>query len=338
MIMNNILIVKPGAIGDLLQLTPVLRAIKTAYPHAAISLLVGSHATASLFKYNPHLSETIVYEKKGAHKSLSKFFKLWRYLRQNRYDLVLNYQRSSLKGWVLTTAALPCRILVYHKARDRIVHAVVNYLETVASLGVFTADHGLELITGHEDDAFAEKLFSNAEYAYNPVIAINPSASHPVNRWGTAQFAALADALAERRSAKIIIIGGTEDVGLAEEIMANVRSTPLSIAGKTTLLQLGSVLKRCDALVTGDTGPMHLATAVGTRVVALFGAADPQRTGPLGEGHTVIQAKGVPCVPCQSRTCRNRTYLACMEKIAVENVFDTVAGTLGKQSTIEPVE
>jgi ADP-heptose:LPS heptosyltransferase len=104
----------------------------------------------------------------------------------------------------------------------------------------------------------------------------------------------------------------------------------LLLTGRTTLLQLGAVLEQCDILVTGDTGPMHAATAVGTRVVALFGAADPDRTGPLGRGHRIIQAPGVACVPCRSRTCRNPVPLECMKKIAPETVYETIVEMLRK--------
>jgi ADP-heptose:LPS heptosyltransferase len=85
-------------------------------------------------------------------------------------------------------------------------------------------------------------------------------------------------------------------------------------------------------LVSGDTGPLHLATAVGIPVVALFGAADPARTGPVGKGHLVVRAEKVPCVPCRSRTCSNPRYLECMEKISAESVFNAVSTLVGKGS------
>ncbi len=325
---KNILIIKPGAIGDLVQLTPVLRALKKRYPDALISLIVGSSVTAELFKYDPYVSETVVYEKRGEHSSLRSFFAVWSRLHKKRYDLVINFQRSNFKTWLLATAAFPCRILVYHKTKAEGVHAVVNYLETVAPLGIASSDLVPELHTGTEDTRFAGAFFTNEGLMGKPVIALNPGASHAVNRWGTAQFAALADSLAERLSAKIIIVGGAEDVVLAEEIAARTRSRPLMMAGKLKLLQLGAILKKCDVLVSGDTGPLHLAVAVGARVVALFGAADPDRTGPLGSGHRVIQAHDVPCVPCRSRRCADRVYLECMKKITVQEVYDAVEGMI----------
>ncbi len=329
---DNILIIKPGAIGDLLQLTPVIRALKSRYPQAGISLLVGSPSTSELFKYNAHVHETMVFDKAGAHKSFRALLQLWRRLRRNKYDLVINFQRSNLKTWFLASAAFPCRILVYHKARSRTVHAVVNYLETVAPLGIDAAKMkmSLEITLSAEERAFAKEVIFSLGGAGKPLIALNPGASHPVNRWATDRFAALSDMLTQKLSARVIIIGGKEDIHLADEIAAKTGSKPLNMTGKASLLQLGALLEQCDVLVSGDTGPMHIATAVGTRVVALFGAADPARTGPVGSGHRVIQAADVPCLPCKSRSCNNKAYLECMEKIPVSLVFETIRDMLNK--------
>ncbi len=325
---SNILLIKPGAIGDLLQLTPVIRALATRYPGARISLLVGTRETATLFQHNPHVSEVVVFDRRGEHRTFSSFLKLWSHLLRKKYDLVIHFQRSNLKAWFLASASMPCRVLVYHKANDPNIHVVENYFETIAPLGIAAADRSLELYTGEDDQRFADKLFSDLRPVSGPVIALNPGASHHVNRWKAERFTALADALAERMSATIIIIGGKEDEDLARSIASAAVSKPFVMAGSATLLQLGAVLKRCDLLISGDTGPLHLATAVKTRVVALFGAADPARTGPVGPGHRVIQAKDARCVPCRSRVCSNKVYLDCMEKITVQDVLDVVLDML----------
>src|SRR5512137_2876579 len=133
---KTILIIKPGAVGDLLQMTPVLRALRRYSPESTITMLVGSATTASLFTYNPHVNETIIFDRTGKHRSLSAKLELWKTLRARRYDLVLNFQRSNLNAWFLTAASLPSRLLVYHKAKGRTVHAVANYLETLGPLGI----------------------------------------------------------------------------------------------------------------------------------------------------------------------------------------------------------
>jgi ADP-heptose:LPS heptosyltransferase len=325
---HNILIIKPGAIGDLLQLTPVLRALRALFPASRISLLVGSAATAELFRHNPHVHETIVYEKKGEHRSLPSFLRLWQRLHAARYDLVLNFQRSNLKTWLLAASAFPCRVLVYHKSDRRDLHAVVNHLETIGPLGASSASLDLELFPGPEDRSFARGILASWTGDGRPVIALNPGASHPVNRWSAGQFSALADLLEEKLNAHIVIVGGTEDVKLAEDVARGTRSKPLSMAGKATLLQLAALLEQCDLLVSGDTGPLHVAAAVGTRVAALFGAADPARTGPVGRGHRVIRAEDAACVPCRSRSCENSVHLDCMKKITPEKVFSVAADML----------
>ena len=328
----NILIIKPGAMGDLLQMTPVFRALKNKIPQARISVLVGNRASTELFRHNPLIHETIVFDRRGEHHSLSALFKLWQRLRGSHYDTVLNFQRSNLKSWFLASAAFPSRILVYNKARRRIVHAVVNHLETLGGLGINPSEVKpcLELFLGEKDVQYAQELFGLNGFAGKTVVAINPGASHPVNRWGAEKFALLADKLAEQLSVNVIIVGGREDEPLATEIVSTSRTKPLVLTGKTDLLQLGAVLKRCALLVSGDTGPMHMATAVGTRVVALFGAADPARTGPVGTGHRVVQASGVECIPCRSRRCTSDQHLQCMEKITVEQVFDVIASMLAE--------
>jgi heptosyltransferase II len=325
---RNILIIKPGAVGDLLQMTPVVRALKKYSPEARITFLVGSGSTAELFRNDPRVSETIVFDRTGLHRSFSALGALWSMVRSRRFDLVLNFQRSNLKAWFLASAALPCRVLVYHKAKGRTVHAVVNYLETLAPLGISPTETDLELVLDDASRAYARELFSSRGLEGTPVVALNPGATHAVNRWPAARFAELADLISERLSAQTIIVGGPDDVPLAEEIRALSRTKPFSLAGRTSLLQLGAVLEKCSVLVSGDTGPLHMATAVETKVISLFGAADPARTGPVGSGHRIIQAPDVACVPCRSRTCSNPSYLECMVKITAAMVADAVAAAV----------
>jgi len=327
---QNILIIKPGAVGDLLQMTPVIRALNGYSPGAKISLLVGSEITAALFKNDRRITETIIFERDGRHRSLSSRLTLWNHLHAKGYDLVLNYQRSNLKTWFLASAAFPCRVLVYHKTESRTVHAVVNYLETLTPLGLIPTDLDLELFLDDESRAFARNFFSSQDLDGKIVIALNPGATHEVNRWPTNRFAELADLITDQLHGCPLIIGGPDDVPLAGEIIARSRVKPISLAGNTSLLQLGAVLERCNMLVSGDTGPLHLATATGTKVIGLFGAADPARTGPVGKGHRVIQAGTIPCVTCRSRRCNNQNYLECMESITALEVADVAAAMLRK--------
>jgi len=321
----RVLLIKPGAIGDLLQLSPVLRALKQSCPEARISILVGNAASVDLFRHNPLVDEILVYDKRGAHRSWRAFGRLWLELRRRNFDLVANYQRSNLKGWFLAAAALPCRVLVYHKQKNEIVHAVRNHLQAIAPLvgDPRLLDPVLELHLGPAEERWAAELFDQETLTGRPVVALNLGASHPVNRWPTARFAELAEKLQAARIG-VVLVGAAADRELADAVLAKTGSRPLDLVGRTSLLQLGALLKRCSVVVSADTGPMHMATAVGTPVVALFGAADPARTGPVGEGHLVLQGAGPACIPCRSRTCRHTPQLECMERITADQVLNAL--------------
>lgn len=328
---KKILIIKPGAMGDLLQLTPTIRTLRKRFTDAHIDILVGNSASVDLFRHHPDIADILVYDRRGEHRSFSALLSLWKKLNNRSYDLVINFQRSNMKTWFLTSAALPCRILTYHKTRKKVIHAVLDHLKTVKPLGVYPDGEELDLYLSPDDRQYAIELFESHAMDNRPVVAINPGASHPVNRWSTAQFAALADRVSKELNAAVIIVGGGGDTPLAHEIDQLSISHPLLLTGTTTLLQLGAVLEKSALLVSGDTGPMHMATAVRTPVIALFGAADPERTGPVGAGNRVIKANNLACVPCRSRKCSNSHYMECMERITVDDVFEAVKKMLQKR-------
>ena len=322
---SNILITKPGAIGDLLHITPVIRMLSQRFPKAKITLLVGSPSTAAMFDHHPGVYETIVFDKRGSHRTFRALVALRRRLKASRYDLVLNYQRCNLKLWFLALSTLTCRVLIYHKTRTRKVHSVMNHFETVYPLGIRPDDMELDLFLSPTDDEYATKVI---EAHSGPFIALNPGASNRIKCWSTQRFAELADRLSADFGACVVIVGAPDERDLADAICGNMQTTPIDLLGKTNLLQLGAILKRCSVVVSGDTGPLHMATAVGTPTVALFGAIDPERTGPVGEGHRIIRHGELSCVPCNAKRCGNTVYLECMDRISVDEVFLAVAQIL----------
>ncbi|MFZ4855526.1 MAG: glycosyltransferase family 9 protein [Desulfuromonadaceae bacterium] len=319
---KKILIIKPGAIGDLLHISPALRALKEHFPDALVDIMVGSRSTKCLFELNPHIRRVLHFDRKGDHRSLSAFTALWHEVHKENYDLVINFQRSAVKVWLLVMAALPCRVLVYHKTRHRKVHAVVNHLETLVPLGINVKDTdlNLELYLGEEDTQFATEQIPMAGMGGKPLIALNLGASNRIKCWAPQSFAQLGDRIAGELGAGIILVGGTDELDLADLVMNAALVKPLNLVGKMSLTQLGALLQRCKLLVSGDTGPLHLATAVGTRVIGLFGAIDPERTGPVGNGHRVIRHPEVPCVPCNGKKCHHTPSLECMTRITVDEV------------------
>jgi ADP-heptose:LPS heptosyltransferase len=327
---KSVLVIKPGAIGDLLQITPTIRELSRVLPDARITVMVGIEGTVPLFTHNPHVAEVLVYDRKGLHKGFFAFFRLLRQVFATRYDMVVNFQRASIGTWLITLAALPRKVLVYQKTRTRRVHAVLNHLETISPLGVDTAHANLELELHIpvDDEQRAERMILEAGLVGKPLIAINPGASSLIKCWPPHKFSQLIDRLQRELAAGVIVVGGPGEQYLYDAIAKDMEAPPHNLIGKTSLLTLGAILKQCVTLVSGDTGPLHLATAVGTRVVALFGAIDPDRTGPIGAGHIVVRHPEVPCVPCVAKKCINPYYLECMEKIEVDEVFDIIVSMI----------
>jgi len=329
---KKILIIKPGAIGDLLHITPTIRALKGKFPEARVDIMVGSRATTCLFANNPYISRVLFFDRKGEHRSWNSFSALCRDVAAAGYDLVINFQRSTFKVWLLTMAAMPCRVLVYHKSRKRRMHAVVNHLETVAPLGIDVTreELDLELYPAAEDRQFAAELLQAEGVAVRKLVALNLGASNRIKCWRPASFARLAERLAAVADVAVVLIGGRDELDLAAEVMAAAKVPPLNLVDRLSLTRLGAVLQQCRLLVSGDTGPLHLATAVGIPVIALFGAIDPERTGPVGRGHRVISHPELCCVPCNDRICRHTPELECMDLITVDEVFAAAAALLQK--------
>lgn len=321
---EKILLIKPGAIGDLLQISPTVRSLRKRFPEAEIHVMVSAHWTMCLFANNPNVSRVLYFDRKGDHRSWGSFLNLWQDVRREGYDLVINFQRSTLKVWLLVLAAFPSRVMVYHKSRTAGIHAVLNHMQTVAPLGIDPAGEplNLEMFLAAEDLAFASRLIQKERLEKRTCVALNLGASHPVNRWPIEKFASLAERLTLDLGAAVLLIGGNDDRELADGVLARLTTPVVDLVGRTSLTELGAVLQRCKLVVSADTGPLHLATAVGTPVIALFGAADPERTGPVGKGHVVLTAGGLSCVPCRSRSCSHTPHMECMQRISVADVME----------------
>jgi heptosyltransferase-2 len=275
------------------------------------------------------VDEVIVFDKKGEHGSWGGILSLWKRLREKRFDLVLNYQRSNLKAWFLVTAALPCRVLVYHKTRRKVVHAVFDHLRPLAALGVdpYAADRRLDFFPSIGDEGYAKRFIAENGLSGKPLVVFNPGTTHAVKCWPTDRYAALGDRLVDMFGCGIVVVGSREERPLADDIRSGMRHPVHDLCG-CSLGELGALLERAEFLVTGDTGPMHIASAVGTRALALYGPISPQRSGPVGEGHRIVRHDEVWCCPCNRFDCINPTFRLCMEMITVDEVMAAAAEML----------
>jgi lipopolysaccharide heptosyltransferase II len=206
------------------------------------------------------------------------------------------------------------------KTSPGVVHAVDRYLDLARQLGVAPDKTvAFPLFERSEERSWAERLWQREGIRAGEMICVlHPAARWEIKRWPAGRFAALADRLIAEDGLRVVLAGGPDQLHQIDDVGHEMKERALNLAGSTTLLQLAALLRRTNLLITNDSGPMHLAAAVGTPVVALFGPTDPRRVGPYGEGHIVLR-KNIDCSRCNRRRCARDAL--CMRAIEVDEVF-----------------
>lgn len=348
----NILIVKTSAIGDVIHTFPALNALRRQYPEARIDWLV-EEAAADLVIGHPALDSVLVSRRKTWVRDLKHgrvlaacrgFADFVKRLRATEYDLLIDFQ-GLLKSGISVCLARARRKVGFGKGMehaegsyiflnetvspvDMDQHAVIRGLLLLKAIGIESEDVIFDLQVGNEQrEKIGHLLEVEGVDPARPLVAINPMTTWETKHWKNERFAKVADQLIDKGIA-VVFSGGSQDVGAIEGIRAAMTGKAASLAGKTTLKDLAALYERVAVLITTDTGPMHLAAAVGTPVVALFGPTAPWRTGPFGLGHKVLRAE-IACSPCLKRCC-NRNH-ECMEQITVDQVVQAAQTVLAIQ-------
>jgi len=325
---KKVLFFKPGAIGDLLHTLPALQALTEKYPAAHITVVV-SPGLESLLQGTSVADRVLVFDKSHFKKRLKAFIDFGLRLRDERYDLFVDMQ-PSVRSMVLRWMSGAGTVLIYRKqkknqAGDRRLHAAENFKATLRPLGINGPIEDIDLPIAPEALLAVDRyLADHGIGSSRPLIALNCSvgAARPARNWLPERFAELADRILRELNATVVFVGGPEDRDLVKRVMSGMRGKAFSAAGELSIAHSAALLSRCKCLVSSDTGPLHLATAVGTTVVGLYGSTDPHRTGPIGKGHRVF-IKDLPCVPCEEKHCPPGTR-ACMAAITVDEVFEAV--------------
>jgi ADP-heptose:LPS heptosyltransferase len=330
---KKVLFFKPGAIGDLLHALPALKALKQKYPAALVTVVV-SPGLESILQGTPVADRVLVFDKSKLKKSFRSFIEFGLRLRDERYELFVDMQPSA-RSLALRRICGAKQTLVYRKQKhagrgERRLHAAHNFMETLRPIGIDESVESIELPLPDEALRSIDRFLSaKGVDASRPLIALNcgVGAARPARNWFPERFGSLADRLIRELGAAVVFVGGKEDKELVRNVMAGMKETALSAAGELSIAESAALLARCACLVSSDTGPLHLATAVGTRVVGLFGSTDPMRTGPIGGGHRIL-IKGLACVPCEEKHCPLGTR-ECMDAISIEDVFQAVRKAAG---------
>ncbi len=328
---HSIIVLTREHIGDLVCTTPALRSLRKLYPTAHIAVEVGERA-ACVLEHNPHVDEIIVRPDRQGLRGKWKFIRL---LRKRRFDLAVILDDCADMSLYVWLGGVPRRAGLVRKKRFSSLltdgvpyrpdqHEMVdNFRNVVAGLGAKAETSHTEVFPSSEDALQVEKWLGVSDHRSEEVwIGLNPGASAPSNRWTEARFAELGDRLMSHPGVRVLLLGGPGDKEIATRICDGMQARPQVLTGKLTVLQLAEALRRCDALVTGDTGPMHLAIAVGTPVVALFGPATPSESGPMYAPGNLVIRKVTGCSGCTKYVCHEDHR--CMNLITASEVEEAV--------------
>lgn len=329
---RNILLVSSTALGDVLLSTPAFRSIRQAYPAARISLLLNA-AYRELFEGHPDIDEIIPY-----YGGWRRFFRLAGALRRRHFDLAcilhgnepqatpLAYLSGARFIFKLPNTSRFCFLLTNQEpvlTWDDFGHGIEQRLKVAELAGGAPTDFHMTLpVKAAAEQETAAILKAHGIDGGTPLLGLQPGASTTSRRWAPAHFVELArQLLAAHPELRIVVTGSVQEKALCRSIAAAIgHEGAWANAGEVPLRLLPALLKRCFTLVTGDTGPMHLAVAVETPVVALFAVSNARRSGPAYDldRHTVIQ-KPRTCDPCLSKRCPYPLPI-CMENITLDEV------------------
>lgn len=339
---RHALFIRFGGMGDILLATPTVRRLADAYPGITIDFIVGGGMAPAL-EGHPLIRRIYVFDKRGADARFRNFLPFLVRLARARYDLVVNLH-PSVKSYLMAAATGARTRLTFRKHMEvradtgRVAHAVDDFFKELAPLGIpMPTDRRLDFVVPPAAHERVGALLRERGVAdTDRLLVINPAGSHAVNRWAPERFAAVAAHFADRPGTKVAVSGapssfravqnGIDEGDLARSI-AEADPRVLNLAGQINVKELGALFQRAGALLTGDTGPMHIAAALETPLVALFGPADPDRTGPLTANAVVLADRSLPCEPCRARVCA-RGDIMCMQNLSVPAVIAAVDGRL----------
>ncbi|MBM3249390.1 MAG: lipopolysaccharide heptosyltransferase II [Candidatus Omnitrophica bacterium] len=331
---KRILIIRTDRIGDVLLSTPVISNLRDEYPHAYIAMMV-SPCAREIVEGNPYLDEVIVYDKDGMHKGMRQAIKLSRVLKEKAFDLAVVLHPANRVHLLTFFAGIPRRVGYDRKLgfllTDRIKHTKQlgekhesEYnLDLLRYLGIEPKDKALFMPVRKESEDYAEGTLKKEGINSDDILlAIHPAASCPSKVWPNERFAEVANALAQKHGFKILVMAGPKDTALAEKLMHSLRFPAVNLAGRTSVSQLASFLRRSAIFISNDSGPVHIASAIGVPVVSIFGRAQkglsPLRWGPLGLKDRFLHRQA-GCIECLAHNCQKE--FACLKAITVQDVL-----------------
>lgn len=339
---KKILVIKLIAIGDLVAALPTIKALKKSFPDAHLAMLV-TPRVKEVVDGCSYLNNIIYYDILGQDKGVVGLFKIISLLRKERFDVVIeldHYYR--ITSMITFFAGIKNRVgfdlpgqgrrgLVTTKVPYLVNrHEVEAFLEAAKGIGADISDKELvEIWTSDQDKEYVDKFLKEAEVSMGDIlVGIHPGTgpSATSRRWAPERFGKLADWLIKEKKAKVVWTGAQSELSLINECIKFMTSKPIIAAGKINLKQFAELARRCNLFICVDTGPLHIAAAMKTKVIGLYGPNTPLKWGPYGKGNIAIY-KNLPCSPCTKQYLGQVSKCSepkCMEQIEIEDVKQAV--------------
>ncbi len=336
---KKILIIQTAFLGDVILSTPLIKVTRGLFPHSFISFLLIPE-TRRVLENNPHLDQVLVYDKRKK-RGIASFIHTLSKIKEGNFDLALVPHRSLRSALLAYLSRIPERIgfdksagsfLLTRKVTYRSdIHEVDRNLSLLSDCGSDLENRTPELFPSPDDFAHVRKLLENSGVGGDDrLVAVAPGSVWATKRWLPEGFAKVSQLLMERSGIRVVFLGSEEDRPLCEEIAGLMPARPIILAGETDILQTAAAVSLCKALVSNDSAPVHIASAVKTPVVAIFGSTVPGfGFAPYGVSHAAVE-KEIYCRPCGihgKRRCPEK-HFRCMKDITPGEVFQAVASLL----------
>ena len=305
-------------IGDVVMISPAMRALRNRFPRAEITLLAKTWVLDAL-RGSPYYDRLLEYDRPGAHAGPSGRWRLIRSLRRERFDLAVLFQKAFEAAFLARAAGIPFRIgfrtdsrgwLLTHPLEEPVEgHHVEDFLRIVEALGCQTTDRRLSFhLDQRSRDAAARFLRDTGSPSADLRVAVHPGASKPQRSWHPERFADVASRLAREHGARLFLLGSEADRPTLKRMADIIGPAAILPPAGQTLREMAALLERCHLLICNDSGPMHVAAALRIPVVAIFGPGHPERTAPYTDARLYrVLTADYPCSPC-----RQKFFLECL--------------------------
>jgi len=332
---NKILIIRTDRMGDVLLSTPVVKVLRKKFPKSYIAFMVRPY-TQDIVRGNPYLDEVIVYDKYGRDKSFLSSLKFALSLRKKKFDLTLILHPTNRIHIVTFLAGIRKRVgynkkfgfLLTDKVEDikhlGKKHELDYNFDILKAIGIKDTSRELYMPILEDDEDCINSILEEKNISRNDkIIAINPTASCPSKIWPAERFGKICSILIKNYNLKIALICSDKDIDICRKVSSFIEDNNYVVFSGLKLRQLAALLKKASLLISNDSGPVHIAVAVKTPVISIFGrnqaGLSPTRWKPLGENDIVLH-KEVGCRECLAHNC-NRGF-KCLKSITVEDVLN----------------